>query len=529
MRSVVLCILDGVGWGQRDDGDAVYTAKTPTFDQIQKTHPWVLLKAHGTSVGMPSDGDMGNSEVGHNAMGAGRIFAQGAKLVQQSFDTGAIWRSNVWNEIKSRSCLHLIGLFSDGNVHSHINHLCALIQKAHHDGIADLWVHLLTDGRDVDPRSALHYLDQLETVLEECGATYRIATGGGRMWITMDRYEADWEMVKRGYDCHVLAKGPRFPSAREAINHFYTEDPNVDDQWLPSFVINGYEGMKDDDAVVFFNFRGDRAIEISRALEEKDFSEFSRPHHPNIYFAGMMEYDGDLHVPHNYLVDPPQIDDTVGERMSSAGKHVLSISETQKFGHVTYFFNGNKSEALAYEEQIEIPSFNVPFDQLPEMSAHAVTDRVCEAIREQNYDLIRLNLANGDMVGHSGDFDATVQAIEILDQCILKIYQETLNTNSILLLTADHGNADEMYQFNAKKGIYKTKDGKRIPSTSHSKNPVPFVLIDPKKQWALKSETASIAGGIAQIGGTLLELTQLPVPSHYLPSLVCTHQKGEPS
>ena len=520
MKPVVLCILDGVGWGQRDDGDAVYTAQTPTLDRLQNEYPWVLLNAHGTAVGMPSDDDMGNSEVGHNAMGAGRVFAQGAKLVNESFSSASIWESSAWKEIKTRTTLHLLGLLSDGNVHSHIDHLCALIEQAHKENIPNLWVHILTDGRDVDPKSALSYIQIVEEKLAHCPDTYKIATGGGRMHITMDRYNADWNMVQRGYMCHVHGQGERFPDAASAIQQYYEADPKRDDQWIPSFVIDDYSRMKDGDAVLLFNFRGDRAIEISRALEEKNFSEFDRGIHPDIFFAGMMEYDGDLHVPTHYLVAPPQIDDTVGERMANAQKRVLSISETQKFGHVTYFFNGNKSEALPFEEQIELPSHNVPFDQLPEMSAREVTQKVCEAIEEGSFDLIRLNLANGDMVGHCGDFAATVQAMECLDECLAHIYNACMKRSSILLITADHGNADEMYQFDSAKGTYKSKNGQRIPSTSHSKNPVPCILIDPEGQWTLRGDTASIAGGIAQIGATLLDLVQLPIPSHYLPSLV---------
>jgi 2,3-bisphosphoglycerate-independent phosphoglycerate mutase len=233
-----------------------------------------------------------------------------------------------------------------------------------------------------------------------------------------------------------------------------------------------------------------------------------------------MEYDGDLHVPKNYLVAPPKIDDTVGERMAHAKKRVLSISETQKFGHVTYFFNGNKSAPLPYEDQIELPSYNVPFEQLPEMSAREVTESVCTAIQNGKYDLIRLNLANGDMVGHSGSFSATVQAVEFLDKCIEKLYRNCIETNTLLLITADHGNADEMFQYNAKKRCYKTQNNKRIPSTSHSKNPVPFLFIDPLNQWKLRHDNGALAGGIAQIGATLLNLTGLEAPEHYLPSLV---------
>ena len=527
---IILCILDGVGWGKRDEMDAVFLAKTPNLDQLQKQFSWRLLQAHGTAVGMPSDADMGNSEVGHNAMGAGRVFAQGAKLVQTAIANGTIWQSEAWEKAIQGKTLHLLGLLSDGNVHSHINHLLSMIQRAAKDGVSSLRVHILTDGRDVSPRSALEYIDTVEKVLsvqERAGLDYKIASGGGRMRITMDRYEADWEMVKRGWDCHVKGLSERFSSAKEAVLHLYAQDAKVDDQWLPSFVIGDYQGMNDGDSILFFNFRGDRAIEISRAFEEPldssfDQTCFDRGDFPkDLFFAGMMEYDGDLHIPKNYLVPPPEISDTVGDRLAQAGKQVLSISETQKFGHVTFFFNGNRSGALAGETQVEIPSLNIPFDQAPAMSALPLTNAAAKEILSQKYDHIRINFANGDMVGHTGNLDATVQAVEIVDHAIGEVWKVCKNTDSILLITADHGNADEMAQWDKKKKTYKKDQrGNFVPSTAHSVNPVPIILCDPTNQYSLIGKEAEKIGGLAQIGGTLLDLCGLEVPEHYLPSLI---------
>jgi 2,3-bisphosphoglycerate-independent phosphoglycerate mutase len=521
---IVLCILDGVGWGRRDDGDAFFTAETPILDALLAERPWCLLQAHGTAVGMPSDDDMGNSEVGHNAIGAGRIFAQGAKLVRAAVASGAIWESAAWAEVTSGGTLHLLGLVSDGNVHSHIDHLRAMVDQAHAAGVKRLRVHALTDGRDVAARSALDWIGPLEEALAALDdVDYAIATGGGRMHMTMDRYEADWEMVKRGYDTHVHAQGRRFPSATAAIKALYDEDPATDDQWLPAFVVGDYDGMKDGDAVIFFNFRGDRAIEISRAFEDDDFPHFDRGDRPDIRYAGMMEYDGDLHIPKRYLVAPPEISDTVGERMSAAGQKIFSISETQKFGHVTYFINGNRSAPLPGETQAQVPSFNVPFNQKPEMSAAAVTDRVVAAIQSGEHNHLRLNIANGDMVGHTGDFEAALAAMAVVDACVGRLVEAVEAAGGTMIITADHGNVEEMFLLDKKTGAYKTDAaGRRSSSTSHSLNPVPVILVDASGQWALvrPERDAAVVGGIAQLGGTLLVLSGLAVPEHYLPAIV---------
>ena len=506
---VVLCILDGVGLGDHGPGDAVWHARTPTLDRLMAEHPWVPIAAHGRAVGLPSDQDMGNSEVGHNALGAGRVFDQGAKLVDLALADGSAF-GTTWDWLTAEGTLHLLGLLSDGNVHSHVEHLLALVARAASDGVERLRVHMLTDGRDVPERSALPYVERLEAALAATGLDYRIASGGGRMRITMDRYEAEWDMVLRGWDCHVHGVGRPFRSAAEAITRLYEEDPSTDDQWLPAFVIvedgEPVGRVRDGDGVLFFNFRGDRGIEISRAFEGR--APIERGDAPEVRYAGMMQYDGDDLVPRRYLVEPPAIDRTVGEHLAANGRRSFAISETQKYGHVTYFFNGNKSglvdaEREAYEE---IPSDVIPFDQAPEMKARAITARAVEAIGSGRWDHVRLNLANGDMVGHTGDFEATVRAVEVVDACVGALERATLEAGGVLIVTADHGNADDMLQ----------KDGV-TPRTSHSLNPVPFVLVDPSGRWALAELEAP---GLANAGAALLALAGLQPPDDYVPSLV---------
>jgi 2,3-bisphosphoglycerate-independent phosphoglycerate mutase len=381
---VVVCVMDGVGVGQRDDSDAVWLARTPCLDWLAAHTPSTRLLAHGKAVGMPSDGDMGNSEVGHNALGAGRIFDQGAKLVQKAIQAGTIFEGEtgrVWQSLSERARLgpegfHFLGLLSDGNVHSHIQHLFALLRRCDEEEVKRVRVHVLLDGRDVPETSALDYVDALEELLETLnrkpGRDYRIASGGGRMLVTMDRYEAEWGMVERGWQTHVHGRGRGFSSARQAIETLRREGGGVSDQYLPPFVVVD-EGerpvgpIRDGASVVLFNFRGDRAIEISRAFEEDSFPVFDRSPRPDVAYAGMMEYDGDLHVPAQYLVSPPAIDRTVGEYLVRNGAGQLAISETQKYGHVTYFWNGNRSGSFdeSLETYVEIPSDTLPFEERP--------------------------------------------------------------------------------------------------------------------------------------------------------------------
>lgn len=526
----VLCILDGVGWGRRDGSDAVFLADTPALDGLMSRYPWRLLNAHGLAVGLPSDADMGNSEVGHNAMGAGRIIEQGASLVERAIATGAIFATPAWADLLRGRTLHLLGLVSDGGVHSHVNHLRALVQRAVADGHRRIRVHVLTDGRDVSGRSALQWVTPLEAefaALRAAGADVRIASGGGRMAITMDRYEADWSMVARGWACHVRGEGRPFGSATEAIQVLYAEQPDKDDQWLPPFVIVEAGApvgrIEEGDSVVFFNFRGDRAIEITRAFEEgESFTGFDRGDRPHVTYAGMMQYDGDLMLPRRFLVEPPAIDRTVGELLVAAGLRTYAVSETQKFGHVTYFFNGNRSGRFSdtLESWAEVESDRVPFDELPEMKARAVTDLACAALRAGGVDHVRLNLANGDMVGHTGNLAATVKAVECVDACVGRLAAACAEVGAILLVTADHGNADQMVELD-KAGAPILAGGLPRPRTSHSLNPVPFLLMDPTGRWALSDLPDA---GIANIGATLLVLAGLTPPADYLPPLV--HRVG---
>ncbi len=532
---VVVCVMDGVGVGRHDEGDAVWLARKPNLDFLAATTPSTQLVAHGTAVGMPSDADMGNSEVGHNALGAGRTFDQGAKLVDAAIRSGALFAGDTWRRLVARcqqhkSALHFIGLLSDGNVHSHIQHLLALLQHADNDGVARARVHVLLDGRDVSETSALQYVEQLEHVLaaisSKAGRDYRIASGGGRQTTTMDRYGADWRIVERGWQAHVLGEGRPFPSTRAAVEGFRAENPGVIDQDLPAFVIADASGkpvgpIEDGASVVLFNFRGDRAIELSQAFEKEHFSEFDRKRRPDVLFAGMMEYDGDLHVPASYLVTPPTIEHTLGEYLVKNRVPQLALSETQKFGHVTYFWNGNRSGMFdaAYETYLEIPSDRVSFDQRPWMKAAEITDTLIAELKTGKYRHARLNYPNGDMVGHTGKLDAAVLAVETVDLCLGRLLPVIAQLQGALIVTADHGNADEMYELD-KQGKYSLDaQGKRRAKTSHTLNPVPLHVYAPSAP-RLRIDTALPRPRLANVAATTLQLLGYQPPAHFEPGLL---------
>jgi 2,3-bisphosphoglycerate-independent phosphoglycerate mutase len=528
---VVLCILDGVGIGAGERDDAVSRANTPTLDSLRASCPWTSLRAHGVAVGLPSDKDMGNSEVGHNAMGAGRVFDQGAKLVDQAIAAGTIFASEVWRNLTQTRTLHFLGLVSDGNVHSHVEHLRALIQRAATEGVSRCRIHVLTDGRDVSARSALTWVEPLEAELAALsteGRDYRIASGGGRMHITMDRYQADWAMVERGWRCHVHGEGRQFSSASAAIKAAYTEDRDINDQFMNAFVVADEGGpvgpIRSGDGVCFFNFRGDRAIEISQAFEDEDFTHFERTNRPHITYAGMMQYDGDLLVPKRYLVAPPGIDRTMGEYLAASGLHTFACSETQKYGHVTFFYNGNRSGKFdeTLETYLEVPSDNLPFDQRPQMKAAEITDAVIDAIHSGRYDHVRLNLANGDMVGHTGNLEATILAIETIDRQVKRLVEAVHKADGLLFVTADHGNADEMFLRN--KGVVLTDaEGDPLPRTSHTLNPVPFIIVDPRGELGVSGLEDA---GLASIAATVIEACGHQAPADYEPSLIAPLRKS---
>ncbi len=521
-KPILLVIMDGVGFSKTGLGDAVTMANTPNLDYFLKNYPNTRLKAHGPAVGLPTDDDMGNSEVGHNALGCGQIYSQGAKLVNESIMSGKIYQSEAWKEeidnvLKNDSTLHFLGLLSDGNVHSNISHLIEMIKEAKKEGVKSVRVHVLLDGRDVPATSALTYVNQLEAVLIELNDnTFNamIASGGGRMKITMDRYQANWGMVEEGWHTHVLGEGRMFATTTEAIETFRNEISGVIDQDLPAFVIakDGKPVGKivDNDSVILFNFRGDRAIEISMAFDMKDFNKFDRVFYPNVCYAGLLQYDGDLKLPRRFLVNPPEIRHTLTEVLVEAGINEYAISETQKYGHVTYFWNGNKSGKFSekLETYKEIPSDNVSFDQRPWMKCAEITDDVIEAMKAKKYQFIRLNYPNGDMVGHTGDLDATICSMEALDLCLERLWKVAKQEGYTMILTADHGNADEMLEKN-KKGVIQVR-------TAHSLNPVPFIIVDDD----LKVEMKEGNFGLANVAPTVVKLLGLQAPDCWDDSII---------
>ncbi|MFT5701870.1 MAG: 2,3-bisphosphoglycerate-independent phosphoglycerate mutase [Desulforhopalus sp.] len=524
---IVTVIMDGVGIGTNDDRDGVFSANTPVLDRLLKEPLMIKLKAHGTAVGLPSEGDMGNSEVGHNALGAGRIFPQGAQLVNEALASGVVFQTEVWEELSKRGqagqTLHFIGLLSDGNVHSNIAQLLLILDRCAEDKLPKIRLHILLDGRDVDQKSALQYIAALEDKIAtfDPSLDYRIASGGGRMITTMDRYNADWSVVERGWKAHVLGLGRQFTSASEAVQTYYDEDPEMTDQYMESFVIAGDSGpvgtIEDGDGVIFFNFRGDRAIEISQAFEDDDFFAFDRVRRPDVFYAGMMQYDGDAMIPKQFLVQPPFIEKTLGEYLCAGEVSSYAISETQKFGHVTYFWNGNKSGYIdeKYEKYEEIPSDKIAFDLKPWMKAGEVTDKVVESVQGGEHKFIRLNLANGDMVGHTGVEAAIRVAVETVDICLKRIESAVKKAGGILVVTADHGNADCMWTM---------KNGEKNPMVAHTLNPVPFIV--KKFTDANDFELSGVEQpGLANVAATLCCLLGFEPPADYEPSLLQLHKK----
>ena len=532
---VLTVVMDGVGLAPDTISNAVAGAYTPTLDMLMAKYPMVSLKAHGTAVGLPSDDDMGNSEVGHNALGSGQVFAQGAKLVSNSIESKKMFTSNTWCELISNvkdnaSVLHFIGLFSDGNVHSHIDHLKAMLAQAKEEGVNKVRIHILIDGRDVGETSALEYILPFEDYLATLngnGFDARIASGGGRMKITMDRYEANWAMVDLGWKTHVLGEGRQFCCAAKAVET-YREEYKVIDQDLPPFVIaeNGEPvgTINDGDSVIFYNFRGDRSIEISKAFEGgADFDKFDRVRVPSVVYAGMLEYDGDLHIPSKYLVNPPEITNTLGEYLTNTGVSQLAISETQKYGHVTYFWNGNKSGKFSEELEtyIEIPSDVVPFEQRPWMKCAEITDKLIECLESGKYTYLRVNFPNGDMVGHTGNLQATRCSMEALDLQLKRIIEVVDKLHGVALITADHGNADEMYEMDKKtKQPKPEKDGSFKSKTSHTLNPVPCIIYDNfySENYTVKADNGQF--GLANIAATMVNLLGYEAPEVWNESII---------
>ncbi|XP_062224566.1 2,3-bisphosphoglycerate-independent phosphoglycerate mutase [Phragmites australis] len=535
-KTVAVVVLDGWGEANPDKYNCIHVAQTPVMDSLKNGAPekWRLVKAHGTAVGLPSDDDMGNSEVGHNALGAGRIFAQGAKLVDSALASGKIYEGEGFKYIKEsldNGTLHLIGLLSDGGVHSRLDQVQLLLKGASERGAKRIRVHILTDGRDVLDGSSVGFVETLEndlSQLREKGVDARIASGGGRMYVTMDRYENDWTVVKRGWDAQVLGEAPyKFKSAVEAVKTLRAE-PNANDQYLPPFVIvdesgNAVGPIIDGDAVVTFNFRADRMVMLAKALEYADFDKFDRVRVPNIRYAGMLQYDGELKLPSRYLVSPPEIERTSGEYLVKNGIRTFACSETVKFGHVTFFWNGNRSGCFdeTKEEYVEIPSDSgITFNVKPKMKALEIAEKARDAILSGKFDQVRVNLPNGDMVGHTGDIEATVVACKAADEAVKIILDAVEQVGGIYLVTADHGNAEDMVKRNKSGQPMLDKSGGIQILTSHTLQPVPVAIGGPGLHPGVKFRSDIQTPGLANVAATVMNLHGFEAPADYEPTLI---------
>jgi len=533
---VAVVVLDGWGEASPDQYNCIHVAQTPVMDSLKNGAPekWTLVKAHGTAVGLPSDDDMGNSEVGHNALGAGRIFAQGAKLVDSALASGKIYSGDGFNYIKESfesGTLHLIGLLSDGGVHSRLDQLQLLLKGASERGAKKIRVHILTDGRDVLDGSSVGFVETLENDLSELrgkGIDAQIASGGGRMYVTMDRYENDWDVVKRGWDAQVLGEAPyKFKSALEAVKTLRAQ-PNANDQYLPPFVIVDDSGkavgpVLDGDAVVTLNFRADRMVMLAKALEYADFDKFDRVRVPKIRYAGMLQYDGELKLPSRYLVSPPEIDRTSGEYLVKNGVRTFACSETVKFGHVTFFWNGNRSGYFdeTKEEYVEVPSDSgITFNVAPKMKALEIAEKARDALLSGKFDQVRVNLPNGDMVGHTGDIEATVVACKAADEAVKIILDAVEQVGGIYLVTADHGNAEDMVKRNKAGKPLLDKNGGIQILTSHTLQPVPVAIGGPGLHSGVKFRKDIETPGLANVAATVMNLHGFVAPADYEQTLI---------
>lgn len=499
-KPIVLCIMDGFGYNPSDYGNAIAAANTPRLDEIFNNNPMTYIGASGMDVGLP-DGQMGNSEVGHTNIGAGRVVYQELTRITKSIKDGDFFNNDVFmgaidNCKKNNSALHLIGLLSDGGVHSHNTHLYALLELAKKNGLSKVYVHALLDGRDVPPSSGVDYITELEAKCKELGVG-KIATVMGRFY-AMDR-DNMWDRVGMAYNAMVNREGIETDSALEAVKKSYEtidEDGKyLTDEFVMPTVVSGAETISANDSVIFFNFRPDRAREITRTFVDPDFTGFERKDFFPLYYVCMTQYDAEM--PNvNIAFKPQTLKNTMGEYLSNLGKTQLRIAETQKYAHVTFFYNGGEEKVYPGEDRVLIDSPKIStFDLKPEMSAYEVCDAACEKIRSGKYDVVILNYANCDMVGHTGIFDAAVKAVEAVDECVGKLVDAVMDMEGVILITADHGNADKMYE----------DDGS--PFTAHTTNPVPLVVVG--KKCSLKQN----GGRLCDLSPTMLDIMGIEIPS----------------
>lgn len=492
-----LIILDGFGNNPEEYGNAIGQAKKPFFDSLMQKYPHTLINASGYAVGLP-EGQMGNSEVGHLNLGAGRVVYQDITTIDDAikngtFDTNAAFGKAIDAVLANNSTLHLVGLLSNGGVHSMNTHLYALLALAKKRGVKDVCVHCITDGRDVPPDSGRSFIAELEKKISEIGVG-RIATVVGRYYY-MDR-DNRWERVSRGYNVVFAAQGKHFSSADNAIAASYAA--GTMDEFVEPVVIGEYKGVNDGDAMIFYNFRADRARQISRAITSPSFDSFDRMGgHKKVTYVGMTQYDVTLENIETAF-PPRHLKNTLGEYLASKGLTQARVAETEKYAHVTFFFNGGVEQPNENEVRDLIPSPKVAtYDLQPEMSAYLVTDKVLEELDSGEFDVIILNFANCDMVGHTGVIPAAVKAVGTVDECVKKVTDKILEMGGATLLTADHGNADKLL----------SEDGS--PFTAHTTNPVPVVLVSDK----LKDVKLRDDGVLADLAPTLLTVMGLPVPA----------------
>ncbi|MBR3324312.1 2,3-bisphosphoglycerate-independent phosphoglycerate mutase [Candidatus Saccharibacteria bacterium] len=501
---VVLAILDGVGLAPDGPGNAVSRAKTPFLGKAAKEYLHIALNASGEAVGLTHE-QMGNSEVGHATMGSGQIAKSGISLINAAFDSGEIFNSEAWRMAVTKALnggtLHFGGIFSDGGVHSHMVHLEQMISRAYNEGVRRIRVHAVFDGRDVGPFTSKVYIQRFENFARKFNdADIKIASGGGRMVCVSDRYENDWGMVKKGFDMMVKGEADYyFRTPEEALQILRRINPEVQDQYLPPFVIvddmdKPIGLVEKGDAFIYFDFRADRAIEIAQAFTYWDFPYFDRGDYQpsDVYFVGMTEYNSDTHVPEHRLVQPAKVLGTLNKFLEARGVSQLAVSETVKFGHVTYYFNGSSYEKAKGEEFIEINSDTEPFETRPWMKTAEITDTVIENMPK--YKFIRLNFPGGDMVGHTADIEATIFAMEAIDLALRRLANEVDKLGGVMVIVADHGNAEELL------------DADGNPKTAHTTNQVPCIIYDNTDNRGRYRKSGILDPGLSNLAATIAVL-----------------------
>lgn len=525
---VVLVVMDGIGLSDRTEGNAFRQAHAETLEMLMQKYPNIAIGASGHYVGIP-EGDPGNSEVGHNAIGAGQIISQGPELVQEAIDSGRIFESEVWktairNVLENHSTLQFMGLFSNASTHGNIEHLFAMMKQAHQEGVQRIRVHAILDGRDVAPESAEKYVKMFDDFVTSLGSPdYKIASGGGRMVVWMDRYENDLGMVERGWKAAVLGEAPyKFDNATEAILTIRSQDKPANDQYIAPFVITEKDPsgngkgqpvgkIADNDSVIFWNFRADRALEGTKAFELDDFPYFDRGFRPNVYFVGMSDYDSDNNdLPRHVLVQPPKITNTLADLLDHDHITEYAITETVKFGHMTYYFDGNSKMSGDMHTYVEVSSDEdtAKFVEQPWMKSAEITDALVDAIKSGEYKFLRVNYPNGDMVGHFGRLEPGIEAVEAVDLGIKRILEAVDATGGVALITADHGNVEEL--------IYPDTG---LPKTSHTTNPVPFIIYDNTEN---RQNYELLQGdfGLANIAGTIALMLGLQPDPIWQPPMI---------